>query len=541
MEKTRLNRNRTLLVIFIILMFLLLARVFYIQIICHEELKAATQSQYEVLIDGMDTRGRILDRNYMPLTGGINQYYYFIKKDLATEELDSIVSQIDARQIASEESLYLVYRTEGFNEAINKRLKDDFHAYVFQSAARYGDEQIACHLIGYLNEDEQIGVSGLELKYQNELQADETSLYLWADAAGEIIAGSKPYKESLANDLAKNKMDAGNGIVTTIDRRIQYVTEKSLQEKAQSGAAIVMDADTGEILAWTSTPTFNPNDIESYLESGSDCLINKVSQASYPPGSVFKIVTALAALENGIDPQGEYECEGEAEIEGITVGCMAGPEGGHGIVDMEKAMALSCNCYFAKIGERIGCSKILETAQSMGLGQTTMESFPEEDMGNVPKGEEVGAWDTSNISIGQGQLLVTPIQICQMTSTIANGGYLVCPKIILNEETQKKQIIDSENAEKIESYLKAVMTEGTGALTGDGAGTGGGWDLDVYGKTGTAEAGSYGEIENICWFTGYCRQEDKNYVITIMVQDGTSGAKDALPVFKKITDLLGEL
>lgn len=532
MEKKINKRNMIVFGFFVVVMLLLLARLFYIQIICHQELKEAAESQYEVLIDGMDTRGRILDRNYMALTGGTDQYYYFVRKDRQDREMDFLFEIIEARQIATGESYYLVYRTEVYKEEINQKLRDDYGAYVFQSDTRYGDDQIACHLIGYLNEDQKTGVSGLELMYENSLKAEASSLYLWADAAGQILTGSRPHKTMDSNSKVMTNLGDGSGIVTTIDRRIQYVAERTLKEYASSGALIVMDADNGEILAWTSAPTFNPNNIESYLQSGSDCLINKVSQGSYPPGSVFKIVTALAALEAGADPYWEFECTGQTEVEGITVGCMAGPEGGHGIVNMDKAMAFSCNCYFAKIGEEIGYKKILEVAQRMGFGSVTMDGFPEENNGNLPLQNETGEWDTSNISIGQGQLLVTPIQICKMTAAIANGGYLVTPKIILNEETQKNRVVSEEHASLLESYLKSVMEYGTGAN---------GWEIDVYGKTGTAEAGSFGETENLCWFTGYCRQNDKNYVITVMVEDGASGTLDALPVFKKITDLLGGL
>ena len=535
MEKRRISRNIILFIMFIVLMMLLGARLFYIQIICHDKLKAAAESQYELLVDGMDTRGTILDRNYMPLTGGTDQYYYFIEKNYIDEhsisEFEDIIARLEARQIAAGESPYLVYRTEIFDEGSNHELQETYHAYVFSCKTRYGDDQMACHLIGYLNEDENVGVSGLELLYQEELEAEDASIYLWADAAGNIITGSSPQKLSKEREDTF-KFASEKGIVTTIDRRIQYVTEKALREKAGSGAAIVMDADTGEILAWASLPEFNPNNIESHLESGSDCLVNKVSQVGYPPGSVFKIVTAMASLEQGIDPEEEFDCNGQTTVCGITVGCLAGPEGGHGIVDLRKAMAQSCNCYFAKLGEKVGYEEVLKVAARMGFGQSALSFFPEESYGNLPTEDESGLWDTSNISIGQGEILATPIQVCQMTATIANGGYLVEPKVIMGGPEQKKRVVEKEYAVEIESCLESVMTEGTGSDN---------WDAKVYGKTGTAEAGSGDFSSNVCWFTGYCRQNEKTYVITIMIEDGESGTSSALPVFKRITDFLGVL
>ena len=529
MEKRNTNRTLVLFLIFVILMVLLTIRVYYIQIICHEELTEAAQSQYEVLVAGIDNRGQILDRNHMPLTGGLNQYYYFVEKDFADENLDFLMKSIDAEQIASTESSYLVYRAERYDKEVSDRAKDDYKAYVLECPTRYGEEQIACHLIGYLNEDEQKGVSGIELLCEEKLSKKQGALTLWADAAGYLISGTEPARGEAPNDK-NTSLESEVGVVTTIDRRIQFATERFLQNQTTSGAAIVMDADTGEILAWTAMPTFNPNNIEDYLYSGSDCLINKVSQSAYPPGSVFKIVTALAGLEDGIDPALEFECEGKTEVEGIEVSCIV--EEGHGKVDMREAMAVSCNCYFAKLCESVGYEKVIEAAGRMGFGQTTMECFPEEVDGNLPKAEQLGPWDTSNISIGQGQLLATPIQVCQMTAVIANGGYIIQPKILQEESTKKIRVIDHDDAQQIEGFLKAVMTEGTAQND---------WEYDVYGKTGTSENGALEENSNVCWFTGYFRQDERNYAITVMIEEGMSGTNDALPVFKNIVQFLGEL
>lgn len=528
MDKNVIKRNKYLLGIFIVLIFLLVIRLYYIQIICHEELSEAAKSQYEIMIEGMDTRGMILDRNYMPLIGDTNQYYYFIEKEKYNSELKQLLKDIRCSRITSSSAKYYIYRTEKYNGNINQKLKDDYNAYVFQSTTRYCDSQLACHLIGYLNEDEKRGVSGLEYLYQDLLEADKNTLSLWADGMGNILSGTSPYKNNLENN---HSFTGSNniGVVTTIDYELQTAAEKSLTQK--SGAILVMDADNGEILAWASSPTFNPNRIVDYLKSEEDCLINKVSQASYPPGSVFKIVTALAGLENGIDMQAEYVCTGTTDVEGITVGCMAGPEGGHGSMNLKTAMAVSCNCYFAEMGETIGFQNIIGVASKLGFGQKTMRDFPEEIDGNLPKIEDVGPWDTSNLAIGQGELLVTPLQICRMTATIANGGYLVTPKVVLNDSLEKNKVIDDDNVIILSECMKEVMISGTAKAE---------WESDVCGKTGTAEVGSYGEDINVCWFTGYCRQNDKNYAITVMIDKGTSGTKDALPVFKNIVDFLGK-
>ena len=547
MEHINKKRVKGFAVFFAVMAVLLAARLAYIQIFCHDEFTAAAVSQYEITVEGLDTRGVILDRNSMPLTGGVKEYYYIISRKLKDGRLKSLTEDIGGQQIAKKTSAYLVYRTESFDRDINDILKKDYSAYVFQTSSRYSDDQLACHLIGYINEDEKVGVSGIELMCQDRLAAAGSRLTIWADAAGSLLRGIAPSVEDVEGSVYGKEDDLRSQssnmdercVVTTIDRRLQYVCEKALESHTKSGAALITDCQTGEILAWASSPTFDPNDIESYLEDG-DCLINKVSQAAYAPGSVFKIVTAAAALENNVCGSDQvFECKGEVTVEGVTLGCSNAPEGGHGSLDMSQAMACSCNCYFAQLGEMIESGTIAAQAEKMGFGQTVLNNFPSETGGNIPGEDQVGPWDVSNLSIGQGDILATPLQINQMTSIIAGGGKLVRPTIFLDEEDTRKekeeadaeQVVTPETAASIEMMLADVMTEGTGSI---------GWEIPVWGKTGTAEAEKDGLPVKNCWFTGYCRIEDKTYVITVLAEDGASGSATALPVFKEITEFLQE-
>ena len=170
--------------------------------------------------------------------------------------------------------------------------------------------------VGYLNEDEQKGVSGLELIHQDELAADGDVLTVLADGAGNIISGRAP---AVRSGTEKARTMESRTVVTSIDRRLQYVCEKALSAAGESGAAVVMDVESGEILAWASMPKFDPRSIEDYLDDG-DCLLDKVSQGTYAPGSVFKLVTAIAALESGVcDEEQEFTCEGEGVVAGVPV------------------------------------------------------------------------------------------------------------------------------------------------------------------------------------------------------------------------------
>ena len=603
MEKSR-KRAAASLVFFVVLLAALTGRLFFIQVMCHEEYSEAATSQYEMVIEGIDTRGQIFDRNMKPVTGGSCQYYYIIKKERMTDAGAELLAAIDAGRLTSDDSRYLVYRSEMYSEEINERLKSDFNAYVFCSTSRYSDIQPACHLVGYLNQSEKRGVSGLEYMFEERLKAGKNQLVLTADAAGNILPGRAPY---IRNE--ESAAPADNSIVTSIELGLQKKCEELMADACRnsaesgrqapdstqepesgpeydggpeyddgSGACIVTDAVSGEILAMVSVPTFNPNRIAECLQSDGDCLINKALQASYPPGSIFKLVAAAAAIENGFcTAERKYECSGETEVEGVKVSCSTAPEGGHGMINMNEAMAHSCNCYFAQLGRDIGRNAILDMASRLGLGSRVMEGYPEENAGFVPDAAETDPQEISNISIGQGRLLTTPLQISRLTAIIAGGGASrplhvlagrsglsssetispasvasalaeVCGANIIKASAStaatdgiSRQYISQQTAQTLQTMMRGVMTNGTASSKA--------WEIPVWGKSGTAEASRGGRVVKDCWFTGFCdialprgeahdTGQTKRFVITVFVEDGVSGSATALPVFRKITEYL---
>lgn len=526
MQKTK-KRLKFSLSIFFLVAALLITRLVYIQLICGDELTEMASSQYKMRIEGLDARGMILDRNFKPLTGGNKTYYYVIGKSKSLREIEEKIANSGLCQVAAEKSAYYVFKSESYNADVGKSLKENFDAYIFETDTRYTDEQPACHLVGYINEDQCKGVSGLELMYDEKLFFKGDTLNLWADASGGLLKG---YAPSLY--ISKDTKTMDQCLVTTIDRRVQHVCEKALAETDKRGAVLVAD-DNGEIIAWASSPTFNPNNVTVHLNDVDTCLVDRVSQGTYAPGSVFKIVTAAAALESGMkDEEDEYICKGSVTIEGVTVNCSTGGEKGHGKIDMKRAMAESCNCYFVQLGKDIGSDKIVEMASRMGLGQKCFDSFPGEKSGNLPLKEELSPRDITNLSIGQGSLLVTPLQMSRVTSIIANGGLPVEFKLIGgNEKEEQQRVISEETAGKIDEMLKLVMTTGTARMD---------WSLPVRGKTGTAEAVTEGKKTNNCFFSGYFRLKDKTYVVTVLVEDGVTGGTDAVPVFETIHNFFAD-
>ena len=515
-----------------VLITALVCRLFYIQVMCHEDFVEAAAVQYRVAVEGLDTRGQIYDRNMKPLTGSTYQYFYIIRTETVDEQCRELLARTGAENVsgsAGKTAKYQVFRTEEYIEEVNDLLKKNFGAYIFRSRVRYADNQIASHLIGYLNDSEKRGVSGLEYMCEEKLKAGSSRLVLMADAAGNILPGTGP-------EIVKGD-DSGpvrNSVVTSIDSGLQRKCE-SLMEVP--GACVVSDASTGEILALVSSPGFSPGHIGDYLDSDDDCLINRALQAAYPPGSVFKLVVAAAALDSGVCAAARtFQCTGEAAAGGVSVKCATAPPGGHGLIDMGRAMEVSCNSYFVQLGELTGCDAILAQARKMGLGEVVLKDYPEETSGNVPLTEGT----VSNISIGQGTLLATPLQINRLTTIIANDGYAADLTIFPSGDitasayvttAASESVLSPETAAALQSMMSGTALRGTASAVR--------WTVPVWAKTGTAETG--GPVKN-CWITGFCEigPEARRYVITVLVEDGVSGAVSALPVFEKIVRYLAQ-
>ena len=552
------------------LLLTLCGRLFYIQILCGDELAEAAASQYATELIGIDDRGQIFDRDLRPLTGERYRCYYIIKKALTDDaDLMRLLEEIDAERITAASSRYEVFQSERFDAEVHKRLQQEYNAYGFRKRARYQSDQTACHLIGYLNEDEQRGVAGLELLCENRLRSKGGRLILQSDAAGNLLRGIAPRKLRDSDAaFAKNAGEAAGGIRTTLDIHVQQKCENLLAglcgadgsaAGADAAACIVSCADTGEILAAASYPVFDPERIADYLAddcADDGCLLNRVTQGVYPPGSVFKLAVAAAALENGIcDASQCFTCCKTAEVEGITLSCSTAGEKGHGSLDMKEAMAVSCNCYFAQLGDLVGYERILDTARKLGFGEAVLTEFPGEAAGNVPDVRSCGEWDTANLSIGQGDLLVTPLQVHRMTSLIAGGEEGGSLRLLYEDSSGRKEqeglfdtaaaaaapprqpgraAISEKTAETLRQLMAEVMKTGTGSRIA--------WDIPVWGKSGTAEASRSGRAVKQCWFTGFCETDgEKVYVITVLAENGTSGSAAALPVFRELTETLTEL
>ena len=435
----------------------------------------------------------------------------------------------------------------------------------------FGD--LASHVIGYLGEisDKQlnsgsyienvsgdlIGKYGVEGIWQSHLNGVKGGLQVEVDAAGRKL-----------RILSKKHPIPGQNISLTIDESLQALAEDQLEGK--KGAIVAMDPNSGEILAMASSPSFDPNLVIGGIDkaewgkmiSGKDYpLQNRAISGQYPPGSVFKIVVALAGLEEGIiDPEEEVQCGGSYTLGRRTYRCWK--KNGHGSVSFHKALRESCDVYFYRVGKRLGVDKIAEYSRMCGLGVETGFVPKYEKSGLIPTSEwKLRRWgvpwqqgETISVSIGQSFVLATPIQLARLIAIIFNGGHIYQPNIIswVGKDGDKiyefsPTLIGSldvkpENLELIKKALVAVVHEPHG--TGSRAKVKG---VSVAGKTGTAQVinleveerlGEGGEIpeefKDHALFVAIAPADNPKLALGIVVEHGGHGGSAGAPIAGKL-------
>jgi len=437
----------------------------------------------------------------------------------------------------------------------------------------FGD--LGSHMIGYTGEinqqeldermwenyqgGDQIGKRGFEKLYEKELRGEKGILYMEVDAHGFVqrqLEGKEPLP--------------GNDLQLTIDLDLQQEAEKAMADKA--GAVVAMDVNSGRILAFTSAPPVHLEDFvggistknwQALLNNIKRPLVHKTIQGQYPPGSTYKIITALAGLAKGvISPDTVFYCSGSMAFGNRRYGCWK--KGGHGPVSLHRALAESCDVYFYQVGLRVGVNGLAEYANSMGLGHKTGIEFEYEKSGLIPtanwkklaKGEPWQEGETLSIAIGQGFNLVTPLQVCQMTSALANGGILYKPllveKIIDPESQVIKEFRPTVDMELIGmgKHL-ALIRDGLVGAVNDRHGTGKEARLKgitVAGKTGTAQVVTMEKFQEVdeedvaykhrdhAWFTSFAPAENPEIAVTVLVEHGGHGGSAAAPVAKKVLE-----
>lgn len=475
-------------------------------------------SKRQIEID--KSRGMIYDRNLNPITYDDFNIALFVNP--TTEALKELKS---LKINAPKKKTPFIVKT---NSKVNISSTDILPFAVYKRYASPYD----CQLVGYTDQNGN-GICGIEKSYNAFLSQNggNISVSFNADSSGAMLKG-------FGVTINDNNYKSNAGLVLTIDRDIQRICVQTLLEKGiNKGAAVVLNADTGEALALASTPVYDRNNLSEYINNEDLPFLFRCTQA-YPVGSVFKSIVAAAAIEENIETQNINDCIGYTNIKTIRFNCHK--RNGHGMLSLNDAMCQSCNTYFIALGMKIGAERIINMASLFGFGKEIRlydnESF---NRGNLPKAEDIDSSPAlANLSFGQGSLLATPLQIAAAYAVIANGGIYYAPYAVKatvdkslketayykNESTHRA--ISTGTAKKLQNILINAVENGSAKLAKP-------YNMTVGGKTATAEKGD----GNVCtWFAGFYNIDGVNYVTVIFKEDGNVSSTDCCPAFKTIAE-----
>lgn len=481
-----------------------------------------------------NSKGLIYDRNLVPLSG--NQFCYYLvinPRGFDRNNINQFCSVTKYNQDTFVEKLNTdaLFVVESYTKP-----EDMQGVYIYDGVTRYAADPVCRHILGYLDSDGIVGLSGVEKAFDSELSKDITNVSVTysSNAVQGVISGLGVLPENTEISL--------DGVITTIDKRLSSFCEKIFKEHINQGSLIIMNCNNGEIFTLSSTPEFDYDSINNHIEKGNSELVNNAVSLQ-TVGSVFKIVVSACALVNGFGDF-EYDCNGGIYVDGRCFYCQN--ETKHGKLDLESAFSKSCNSYFIALGQILGYDRLVETAQLFGCdSKINLCKDIYSSSGNLPK--DSGNQSLANFSIGQGELMLSPLQISRITASVANGGFLVNPNLYngtyINGEICNKsiyeyraQIFNSQIADKLKEMCIKCVSDGTGQTAKPSIGMAGG-------KTASAQTGKYSddgkEILNN-YFTGFYPADEPKYVITVFALDGKSGSETCAPIFKEICDFISE-
>ena len=546
-EKEKWARIRIIMIgtIFGLLFLNVVGRAFYLQILQHENLVKKADKQHQHKVDLTPARGSILDRNGTTLAESIHMDSCYAEprriKDVdGTAGVLAPILGIPKGELVDKlsvnKSFIWVERWLAPEIAIRvKNMKLPGIGFAPESKRFYPNMEIAAHVIGFTGRDPN-GLEGIELKYDSTILGNTGYMITERDALGRNIA--------VMNAVIKDS-SPGKSVILTLDKTIQFIAEKELakavkESNAKGGMALVMESDTGKVLAMANYPTFNPN---AYSHYSLAQLRNHVVADSFEPGSTFKIFTIAAALDSGtIKPTDVYNCEnGTYRIADRTIH----DDHPHSRLTVSEIIKYSSNIGSAKIGFKMGEEKLSSYLRNFGFGGRTGIDLPGESPGNLKR-----HWygiDLATISFGQGVSLST-IQLASALSAVANGGNLMKPYLVEQilddggKQVQKfepqivRRVISPETAQKLTKMMETVTGEG---------GTGTKAALDGYrvaGKTGTAQkvdpvTRAYSPSKRIGSFVGFVPADKPKLTIAVIIDEPQGvkyGGVVAAPAFRGI-------
>ncbi len=556
------------IILLVVVIFVL--RLWQLQVLEGDRFKMLSESNRLRIIKTPAPRGIIYDRNGNAMVKNIPFFSVSIShdsiKDIDTEALASLLgmreSDIIDRINKRDQSPFVPIKLKlglSFEEVarIEARKSDFPGLFVETEVGRsylYG--KTGAHIIGYLGkirssqatsvelkdlpQDALIGQWGVEALYDKELRGSPGERIIEVDAIGRQLR--------LLREISPVK---GKDITLTIDINMHKAVEDAFGTKA--GALVAFKVDTGEVLVLESLPSFDPNifakgiqypDWVSLINDPKRPMLNRAIQSQYPPGSTFKIIPAIAALEEKlIDRNATVNCTGGISYGRWNFGCWR--KGGHGAVNFHRAIVESCDVYFYELGKRLGIERIHKYALAFGLGKKTGINLPpiREREGLIPSQKwKMEArklpWylgDTFISSIGQGSVLATPIQMALLTAAVANGGHLYRPILTLEDKPSSIKVdVGGDNLQIIRDAMAGVVNEpgGTGRRAQSQL-------VSIAGKTGTSQVvgkkkGLTGErFMDHAWFIAFAPVDKPEIALAVFVEHGGGGGAVAAPIAKR--------
>jgi len=568
----------------------LFLRLFYLQVVQGEEFRRLSENNCIRLQDLDPPRGLIFDRNGTLLVDNRPSFdLSIIIKD--AKPLEKTIHKLsNLLKVQPKDLQAKIVNIKGISNYNPILLKQDIGRNALASIEvhkfdlpgvfidvtprrHYINQQSAAHLVGYLSEinpDELasgkypgfrggdfVGKFGVERAYQHFLRGKRGGRQVEVNATGQVVRIIKTVGAMQGHD-----------VFLTIDHELQRKAEILLEGKA--GAVVAMEPQTGEVLAMSSMPSFDQNTFvngmskkewETLISNPFHPMENKAVQGEYPPGSTYKIVTALAGLEEGvIDENTTFFCPGHYEFGDRVFRCWK--KGGHGSMSIVKALAESCDVFFYQVGQRLGVDRLAWYAKASGLGSITGIQLDHEAPGLIPtaawKKRHTGipwqAGETLSIAIGQGANLVTPLQMAVLTSAVANNGKRFKPVILKRIVSPKGDIVLADRPQitgKLPFSMKTLnlVQKGLWKVVNGRKGTARRVyikGIEICGKTGTAQLFSRrsdevereedieSHLKSHAWFVAYAPAVDPQIAIAVIVEHGEHGSSVAGPIAREL-------
>ena len=545
----RKTLSRLLIVACVALLWMgaVFGRLGYLQLFLHSEYMARAQRQQQRVIEITPQRGAIFDRNMHPLAMSIPVDSAFaVPSELGDQQLAARLLSgvlgiprelLEARLQSSRSFVWIARKLPPDKKDAVEALNLKGVYFQKENQRIYPKRDLASHVLGFVDLDEK-GLGGIEYELDGQIRGKSEKIIVMADARQRWFDGGEAQRERGAN------------VVLTLDEKIQYIAERELaaaiaKTHALAGTVMVMNPNTGEILALANWPKFNPN---AANEAPAEARMNRAVAALYEPGSTFKLITLAAAFDQGITrPEDVFDCENGAVY---VAGHRIRDHKPFGLLSVADILAQSSDVGAIKIALRLGAPKFYDYIRAFGFGQPTGVDMPGESKGLLRRLENWSAVSIGSISMGQ-EVGVTPIQLISAVSAIANGGMLYKPHVIVElrrgdqlmpaegplAPSEPKRVIRPETAATLRRLMEGVVLNGTGKLA----------HLDGWtaaGKTGSAQkidpaTGRYSPTHFIASFTGFA--PISNPAVSVLVSlDSPVGLHEggmvAAPVFKRIAE-----